>query len=55
MVDLLTFVNEHPINESSIKAALAREGKKVEKLVPSDLFPYDQDHYGGLQAVKELA
>jgi len=55
VVDLLTFVNEHPINEFSIKAALAREGKSIVDLTPSDLFPYDQDHYGGIQAVKELA
>ena len=55
MVDILTFVDEHPINESSIRAALALAEKNVEELVPSDLFPYDQDHYGGLQAVKELA
>ena len=55
MVDLLTFVNEHPINESSIKAALVRERKQIDDLVPRDLFPYDQDHYGGLKAVEELA
>ena len=55
MVDVLTFVNGHPINEWSIKTALLREEKNLQELVPSDLFPYDQDHYGGLQAVKELA
>ena len=55
MVDVLTFVNGHPINEWSIKTALLREEKNLQELVPSDLFPYDQDHYGGLEAVEELA
>jgi len=55
MVDILTYYDEHPINESSILAALARDKKNRNELLPSDLFPYDQDHYGGLQAVIALA
>ena len=55
MVDILTYYDEHPINEPSILAALARDKKNQNELLPSDLFPYDQDHYGGLQAVKALA
>jgi sarcosine/dimethylglycine N-methyltransferase len=55
MVDILTYYDEHPINESSIRAALARDEKNLDELRPSDLFPYDQDHYGGLQAVIALA
>ena len=31
------------------------EREKSDGLVPPDLFPYDQDHYGGLKAVEELA
>ena len=51
MVDILTYYDEHPINEPSIRTALAKEGKSLESVIPSDLFPYDQDHYGGLEAV----
>ena len=55
MVDILTYYDEHPINEPSIRTALAKEGKSLESVTPPDLFPYDQDHYGGLEAVKALA
>ena len=55
MADILTYYDEHPINEASIRAALDREKKVLTELRPADLFPHDQDHYGGLQAVEELA
>ena len=55
MVDILTYYDEHPINEPSIRTALSKEGKNLDTLSPSDLFPYDQDHYGGIEAVKALA
>lgn len=49
------FYDRHPINEAQILSALARQGKTPEALGPEDLFPLDQDHYGGLQAVEALA
>lgn len=49
------FYDEHPINEDQILAALRRAGRKLESLAPEDLYPYDQDHYGGLAAVDALA
>lgn len=55
MIDVLTYYNEHPINEGEILSKLAREGKSTEALEPEDLFPYDQDHYGGLSATDALA
>lgn len=55
-MDVLTFYDEHPINERRIIAALEREGKRPpDDLTPEDLYPHDQDHYGGLAAVESLA
>ena len=54
MVDILTYYDQHPINEHAVHESLLREGKNLEHLVPEDLFPYDQDHYGGLDAVDAL-
>ena len=48
MVDILTYYDQHPINEFAINDALLRSGKRLDNLVPEDLFAYDQDHYGGL-------
>lgn len=55
MVDILTYYDQHPINEVAINDALLRAGKRLDNLVPEDLFAYDQDHYGGLAAVDALA
>ena len=55
MVDILTYYDQHPINEFAINDALLRAGKRLDNLVPEDLFAYDQDHYGGLAAVDALA
>ena len=55
MVDILTYYDQHPINEEAIVDALLREDKNLGKLKPSDLFPHDQDHYGGLVAVEALS
>ena len=49
------FYDEHPINEEQILAALRRAGRDPAALAPEDLYPYDQDHYGGLAAVDALA
>ena len=55
MVDIRTYYDQHPINESTINDALLRAGSSLENLAPEDLFAHDQDHYGGLEAVDALA
>jgi sarcosine/dimethylglycine N-methyltransferase len=52
---VIDFYNRHPINEAQILEALRRAGKDPRQLVPEDLYEWDQDHYGGLQAVEALA
>ncbi len=52
---VLDFYNRHPINEGQILEALRRQGKDARGLAPEDLYEWDQDHYGGLQAVEALA
>jgi sarcosine/dimethylglycine N-methyltransferase len=52
---VIEFYDRHPINESQVLAALRRQGKDLERLVPEDLYAWDQDHYGGLQAIEVLA
>jgi ubiquinone/menaquinone biosynthesis C-methylase UbiE len=49
------FYDRHPISETQILAALERQGKDPRRLVPEDLYEWDQDHYGGLAAVEALA
>ena len=55
MVNILTYYDQHPINEKAIVDALLGEDKNLGELKPSDLFPHDQDHYGGLVAVEALS
>ncbi|MEM7127329.1 MAG: methyltransferase domain-containing protein [Chloroflexota bacterium] len=55
MIDIQTFYNEHPINEFEILSKVEARGKSLDALSPSDLYPYDQDHYGGLAANDALA
>ncbi|HET8579046.1 MAG TPA: methyltransferase domain-containing protein [Methylomirabilota bacterium] len=52
---VIDFYNRHPINEAQILDALRRTGKDLRRLVPEDLYEWDQDHYGGLGAVEALA
>jgi ubiquinone/menaquinone biosynthesis C-methylase UbiE len=50
------FYDRHPISEQQVLAAVARRrGGDLRHLAPDDLFEFDQDHYGGLRAVDELA
>lgn len=51
----MDFYDRHPINERQIMAALRRNGKDGGSPRAEDLFPWDQDHYGGLAAVDALA
>src|SRR5262245_26515044 len=49
------FYNRHPLNEGQILGSLAKLGKQAYDLKPEDLFEFDQDHYGGVDAVDALA
>lgn len=51
---VVDFYSRHPISEGQIIDALHRQGKNLKRLVPEDLYAFDQDHYGGLEAVEAL-
>lgn len=55
MDTVVAFYDTHPINETQIRSALLRAGRDLEALTPADLYAFDQDHYGGLDAVMALA
>ncbi len=60
---ILDFYDRHPISEAQVLDGVRRarglsslgEGGAEGPLTADDLFPYDQDHYGGLGAVEALA
>ena len=49
------FYNRHPISCEIILAKLRASRGDLDGLRPDELFPHDQDHYGGLAATDELA
>jgi cyclopropane fatty-acyl-phospholipid synthase-like methyltransferase len=49
------FYDRHPISLDIILAKLRASRGHLDGLRPDDLFPHDQDHYGGLAATDELA
>ena len=49
------FYDRHPISLDIILAKLHASRGHLDGLRPDDLFPHDQDHYGGLAATDELA
>src|SRR5437870_804509 len=52
----MNFYDRHPISEPQVLAAVARRrGGDLSRLTPDDLFEFDQDHYGGLKAVDDVA
>jgi ubiquinone/menaquinone biosynthesis C-methylase UbiE len=51
---VVDFYRRHPISEGQIVDALRRRGKDLTRLAPEDLYDFDQDHYGGLEAVEAL-
>src|SRR3954471_2859358 len=51
----LYFYDRHPISCDIILAKLRTSRGHIDDLRPDDLFPHDQDHYGGLAATDELA
>jgi ubiquinone/menaquinone biosynthesis C-methylase UbiE len=53
---ILDFYDRHPISEGQVLDAVRRaRGGADGPLTADDLFPFDQDHYGGLAAVDALA
>ena len=52
---VVRFYETHPINEQQILHDLARDGIALEGLTEGVLQAYDQDHFGGLEAVDVLA
>jgi ubiquinone/menaquinone biosynthesis C-methylase UbiE len=51
---VIDFYDRHPISEQQVLDAVRRT-RGVAPLEADDLFPFDQDHYGGLAAVDALA
>jgi sarcosine/dimethylglycine N-methyltransferase len=49
------FYSRHPISREQILARLSAQRGNLEALTPQELFPHDQDHYGGLAVVDTLA
>src|SRR3954452_2414752 len=49
------FYNRHPISSEIILTKLRASRGHLDGLRPEELFPHDQDHYGGLSATDELA
>jgi cyclopropane fatty-acyl-phospholipid synthase-like methyltransferase len=52
---VLDFYSRHPISRDHILAKLAAERGSLDGLKPEELWPHDQDHYGGLAANDALA
>jgi sarcosine/dimethylglycine N-methyltransferase len=49
------FYDRHPISCEIILTKLRASRGHLDGLRPDELFPHDQDHYGGLTATDELA
>ncbi len=52
---VLAFYSRHPISLEQILAGAKSRRGHLDALAPGDLFPFDQDHYGGLPVVDALA
>lgn len=51
----VAFYSRHPISAAIIKAKLEAARGGLAGVAPEELWPHDQDHYGGLEANDELA
>ena len=51
----IDFYERHPISADIIKARLLEARGNLSGITPDELFPHDQDHYGGLDANDALA
>ena len=52
---VLAFYDRHPISAADVLQRVKDARGSLERLKPEDVFPFDQDHYGGLGANDELA
>lgn len=52
---VVTFYDRHPISAQQILDKLRDAGPPIDGLTAADLWPHDQDHYGGLDANDALA
>lgn len=52
---VISFYDSHPINEHEILAKAAAQGASLDALTQTDLKDFDQDHYGGTEALDTLA
>ena len=52
---VVDFYSRHPISAAHILAKLAAERGHLDDLRPDELFPHDQDHYGGLAVNDAIA
>jgi len=52
---IVYFYDRHTISSDIILAKLRASRGHLDGVRPDELFPYDQDHYGGLAATDELA
>lgn len=52
---VVDFYTRHPISAAHILAKVEAARGSRDGIVPSDLFPHDQDHYGGLGANDAIA
>ena len=52
---VVDFYDRHPINETQVLESARAHVGPLAALRPEDLWQWDQDHYGGLQAVETLA
>ena len=52
---IVYFYNRHPISCEIVLAKLHASRGHLDDLRPEELFPHEQDHYGGLAATDELA
>ena len=53
--EISSYYERHPISAEIILAKLNANRGHLNDLAPEELFPHDQDHYGGLAANDALA
>ncbi len=51
----ISFYSRHPISAAIVRAKLLEARGNLDNVRPEELFPHDQDHYGGLAANDALA
>lgn len=55
VTDLVSFYDTHPINEDEILVKAQAAGASLNSLTQDAIAPFDRDHYGGAQALEQLA